>query len=189
MNTENQITVGSFEESNNIKNSIVMSDSIDEIAGALSSAQSELGAAKKDQSGFGYNYSDLAQVIASSKDALSKNGLAVVQLVGSTNDKVNLTTILTHKSGQYFKSEATVDVISMKGCNAAQNMGASLSYLRRYTYQAIIGQPSEDNDASSSGFSKKAAPKKPEPKTETKSKTSFRRKKKDTESEGGDDDI
>lgn len=136
----------------------VMSAQIGKIAGAISKAQSELGAASKDQSGYGYKYSDLAQVIESSKEVLTKNGLAIVQLVGPTTDKVVLTTILTHSSGEFFKTESSIDLIDMKGCNKAQCAGASLSYLRRYAYQAIIGQPSEDNDGSSKGFDKTSKP-------------------------------
>lgn len=132
-----------------------MSTNINEIAEALSKAQAELTSASKDNSGYGYNYSDLASVINSSRPALTKNGLAVVQLVGQTTENsVSVTTILTHKSGQFFRSTASLPVIEMKGCNAAQSAGASLSYLKRYQYQSIIGQPSEDNDASSEGFKK-----------------------------------
>ncbi len=134
-----------------------MSKDIADIATALSKAQSELDSAKKDSSGYGYNYSDLASVINTSKPILAKHNLAIVQLIGEqSKEQVSLTTILTHSSGQFFKSKATLPVIEMKGCNAAQGAGASLSYLRRYAYQAIIGQPSEDNDASSKGAAKKA---------------------------------
>jgi hypothetical protein len=52
----------------------------------------------------------------------------------------------------------------MKGCNAAQSAGASLSYLKRYQYQSIIGQPSEDNDVSSEGFKKNDRAAAPTPK-------------------------
>ena len=135
-----------------------MSKEIDKIAAALSKAQSELEGAKKDSSGYGYNYSDLSSVIGSAKPILAKHNLAIVQLIGEqTESQVSLTTILTHSSGQYFKSKATLPVIEIKGCNLAQGAGASLSYLRRYAYQAIIGQPSEDNDASSNGKAKSAS--------------------------------
>lgn len=130
---------------------------LNELATALAEAQGEMEAAKKGEEGYGYNYSDLATVIATAKPILAKHGLAVTQLVGNTVDgAVSITTILTHKSGQFIESNATLPMIDMKGCNAAQNAGASLSYLRRYAYQAIIGQPSEDNDASPNGFSKPA---------------------------------
>lgn len=186
----------------NVTTDTSMSVNIADIATALSKAQSELDSAKKDSSGYGYNYSDLASVINTSKPVLSKHGLAVVQLVGKqTNGNVEITTILTHSSGQFFKSVATLPVIEMKGTNAAQNAGASLSYLRRYAYQAIIGQPSEDNDASSKGLDKpatsakfkKATPAKKveanteESKGESSDKPNFRRKKKEetTASDGG----
>ena len=42
----------------------------------------------------------------------------------------------------------------MKGCNPAQRAGAAQSYLKRYQLQALTGLPTEDNDASSEGFSK-----------------------------------
>ena len=176
-----------------------MSNNIADIATALSKAQSELDSAKKDSSGYGYNYSDLASVINTSKPVLAKHGLAVVQLVGKQAEgNVEITTILTHSSGQFFKSVASLPVIEMKGTNAAQNAGASLSYLRRYSYQAIIGQPSEDNDASSKGLDKpatssnfkKAAPakkveaKKEEPKTDA-AKPNFRRKKTESPAASG----
>lgn len=146
-----------------------MSADVKEIATALAKAQSELESAKKDESGYGYKYSDLATVIASSRPVLSKNGLAVIQLIGkSENNAVTMTTVLTHSSGQYFKTLSSLPAIEMKGCNTAQNFGATLSYLRRYAYQAIIGQPSEDNDANSNGFDKpKAEAKAPPAKANT----------------------
>ena len=173
-----------------------MSTNIADIATALSKAQAELDSAKKDSSGYGYQYSDLASVINSSKPVLAKHGLAVVQLVGKQTDtQVEVTTILTHSSGQFFKSVATLPVIEMKGCNAAQGAGASLSYLRRYAYQSIIGQPSEDNDASSNGkekpkssanFKKEAKPAaKVEKKADSGKKPNFRRKKKEPVEEVG----
>lgn len=175
----------------------VMSDDIGEIALALSKAQGEMESAKKDSKGYGYSYSDLATVIESAKPILEKNNLAVVQLVGNTvggeNGSVSVTTILTHKSGQYFKSVASIPLVEMKSCNVAQMAGASLSYLRRYAYQSIIGQPSEDNDASSKGLDKpKAKTSFTKTTTEAKvsekatgSKPNFRKPKASTKSKGG----
>lgn len=178
-----------------VQSSSDMSSNIGDIATALSKAQSELDSAKKDSSGYGYNYSDLASVINSSKPVLAKHGLAVVQLVGKqTETQVEVTTILTHSSGQFFKSVATLPVIEMKGCNLAQGAGASLSYLRRYAYQSIIGQPSEDNDASSAGkekpktssnFKKSAAKKETKKEEPVKEKPNFRKPKKEAAASAG----
>lgn len=165
-------------------NSVEMSTEIGEIALALSLAQGELEAANKGQSGYGYNYSDLTSVINTAKPVLVKHGLAVTQLVGTNGDKPSITTILVHKSGQFFKSFADLPLIEMKGVNNAQITGAVYSYLRRYAYQAILGMSSEDNDASSNGFKKKGGTsftKKAEPAKEAIVKPEaqkFRRKKK-----------
>lgn len=157
-----------------------MSKEIDQIAGALSSAQSELEVVNKGEKGFGYNYASLASTIATANEVLKKNGLAVSQLVGTEeNGHPSITTVLMHKSGQFIKSVANMPLIEMKGVNEAQRAGAVYSYLRRYALQAILNMASEDNDASSNGFSKKASLQKDE-KSETEPKrTRFRREKKD----------
>lgn len=137
-----------------------------EFAEALCEFQFELPSAKKNNSGYGYKYSDLGTVIDTAKPVLHKHGFSVTQLICSDcKDFVKIETVLLHKSTGRISSVASLPAIVMKGCNDAQGAGASLSYLRRYTYQAIIGMASEDNDASSSGF------KKEEKKTETKKTT------------------
>ena len=128
---------------------VEMSDKIGEITKALSKAQGELEGAKKDTQGYGYNYSDLASVISTAKPILSKNGLAIVQLTGNDGDKPKVTTILSHSSGEFFRSCISMDLVEMNKVNNLQRAGATISYLRRYALQAILGMSSEDNDASS----------------------------------------
>ena len=138
---------------------VKMSNSVEHIAMALSKVQSELGSVGKDQKGYGYNYSSLASTIEVSKASLAKNNLAISQLVGnSSNGDPSVTTILLHGgSGQYFMSTASMPKVTMKGCNVAQESGATLSYLRRYALQALLNMASEDNDASSNGHTKDEA--------------------------------
>jgi hypothetical protein len=179
---------------NTVNNNTDMSTNIADIASALSSAQAELESAGKGTSGYGYNYSDLATVIQTAKPVLQKFNLAVTQLVGNDNSgNPAVTTILTHSSGQFFRSVASMPAIEMKGCNTAQQMGATISYLRRYAFQAILGMASEDNDASSNGFSKSASStstastaKKTEVTETEKSGSSFRRRRR---SSNDSDDI
>jgi hypothetical protein len=159
-----------------------MSVNINELADALSEAQPELESVSKDEKGYGYNYSSLASTITTAKPVLAKFGLAVVQLgatittakpvlakfglavvqlVGNDGDRPSVTTILTHKSGQFIRTTASMPLVEMKGVNEAQRAGAVYSYIRRYALQAILNMASEDNDASSNGTEK------------PKSKTSF----------------
>ncbi len=158
---ENAVTFGA------VNNTTLMSNDIDQIATALSAAQSELETANKGESGYGYNYSDLATVIKTAKPVLAKHGLAVTQLLSNQGDKPAVETILIHKSGQYFKSYASLPLIEMKGCNEAQRAGAVYSYLRRYAFQAILGMSSEDNDAHSDGPKKTSFSKSVSKKTNT----------------------
>lgn len=125
------------------------SEQLNEIGAALALAQAELATAKKDSSGYGYNYSDLTSVLATAKPVLEKNGLSVTQLVGkSTATEVSLTTVLLHKSGQFISEESSISIPEMNKINSTQKAGAAISYLRRYSLQAILGMASEDNDAS-----------------------------------------
>lgn len=150
------------------------SKELNELILALSKAQSELESAKKDQTGYGYNYSDLNQVILTAKPILAKNGLAISQLLGNdAQGNPSVKTMLLHSSGQYIGSTIALPAIDMKGCNPVQGAGATISYLRRYAYQSILGMSSEDNDASSNGPTSKSSPSKSESKPQ-----SFRRKKK-----------
>jgi hypothetical protein len=126
------------------------SEQINELASALAKAQGELESAGKSSRGHGYNYSDLATVISTAKPVLSKHGLSISQLVNESDvDKVSVTTMLLHSSGQFLSSTGTIKIPEMRGVNDTQKAGAALSYLRRYSLQSILGMASEDNDASS----------------------------------------
>jgi len=158
-----------------------MSESIDQLATALCAAQSELETVNKGEKGYGYTYSSLASTIEVATKVLKKNGLAVSQLVGTTeNNNPSVTTVLMHNSGQFIKSVANMPLIEMKGVNEAQRSGAVYSYIRRYALQGILNMASEDNDASSNGFDKSKSAKKSEQKESTEpERQKFRRQKKE----------
>jgi hypothetical protein len=125
------------------------SEQINELAKALCAFQAEVETAKKGSQGYGYKYSDLSQVISTAKPILAKNHLSVSQSLSHTEQGHNtIVTTLLHASGQYMQSECIVPNLQAgKNMNAAQALGASISYMRRYAYQAILGMTSEDNDA------------------------------------------
>lgn len=132
---------------------MIKSEQINELATALALAQAEIETAKKDSKAFGYSYSDLGTVIAAVKPALNKHGISFTQLIEESEPNiVKVTTLLLHKSGQFLGSTGSTEIPEMKGCNTAQKNGAAQSYLKRYQLQALTGLPTEDNDASSEGF-------------------------------------
>jgi hypothetical protein len=135
---------------------MIKSENINELATALVKAQAAIGGVHKGSKAFGYNYANLEAVIAAVKEPLNANGLSFLQLIEDSENAntVKVTTLLLHSSGQYIGSTGSTEIPEMKGCNLAQRAGAAQSYLKRYQLQALTGLPTEDNDASSEGFSK-----------------------------------
>lgn len=126
------------------------------LADALAKAQAEFRAIKKDKTAkvrmkaggeYSYNYADLSSVIDATKEALSKNGLAIMQPVEFQGERLVLHTKLLHSSGE------------MQSCfwplpaphTPAQEMGSALTYARRYSMSAILGVASEDDDDGAAG--------------------------------------
>jgi hypothetical protein len=117
---------------------------------AISKMQSELTGAYKGKEGHGYKYADLAQCISTAQTPLANNGLAVIQLLNETDKGTEIETILTHEAGGYVSSSflmAQAVLMGGGGKNPAQTMGSSITYMRRYSYCAIIGLAQTDDDA------------------------------------------
>lgn len=143
----------------------LMSENINELSTALSKAQGEIQPAIKDSNNpyFSSKYADLASVWDACRQPLSKNGLSVIQAINQSETGMILTTILTHASGQWIKSEMPLiykkaDPNDMnedgkkKKSNEIQALGSSLTYSRRYALSAMVGiAPSEDDDGNTAG--------------------------------------
>ena len=135
-----------------MSNDTMMSEKIDCLAIALSKAQSIIENVSKDKQAYGYKYADLASCLHAVKKPLADNGLSISQLV--TQDKEGkqvLATLLIHESGQWLKSMFNIENVVMKQCNGLQQIGAGLTYARRYALSAIVGLTQEDDDAMSIG--------------------------------------
>jgi len=135
------------------------SESIANLAKALSIVQGKLTYAKKDSKNpfFKSNYADLESVWDACRDLLSNNGLAVSQFPGLYSDldkSMSLVTILTHESGEYITQEMSVPVSKAD----AQGAGSALTYMRRYALAAVVGvvQADDDGNAASNPQSKPA---------------------------------
>ena len=125
-----------------------MSAQINEIATALSEFQGsikqpklskEVKVATKTGGSYKFRYADLSACMEASREGLKANGLAVVQMI----DNDRLITLLTHKSGQWFQS-----VINIRNANnlAYQDLGSAITYLKRYSFCAILGIVADDDD-------------------------------------------
>lgn len=118
------------------------SEQINEIAGALALAQSEMKNAKFNRTNphFKSRYADLSEIRDTVTPALTKNGIAVVQGTDITESGIIVFTRLVHKSGQWFESVFPI------ANDKPQAMGSSISYGRRYTLSAITSIAADDDD-------------------------------------------
>lgn len=124
-----------------------MSVSIDQISAALSAFQGSVEQPKlekevkvktKTGGSYSFKYADLCACVKAATSALKANGLSICQLV---NDG-KLVTILAHKSGQWFKSELLLPAPN----GDFQSYGSAITYLKRYSYCAILGIVADTDD-------------------------------------------
>jgi len=126
---------------------MIQSDSIANLAKALSIVQGKLTHAKKDSANpfFKSKYADLESVWDACRNLLADNDLAVAQFPGTYSEldkSMSLTTILTHESGEYISHEMSVPVTKAD----AQGAGSALTYMRRYALAAVVGVVQADDD-------------------------------------------
>lgn len=120
------------------------SEHIGELAKALSIAQGEMDAAKKDSTNpfFKNKYADLSSVIEAIKEPLRKNGLSYTQYCEHEGDQIFLTTELIHSSGQWILGKLKL-ILSKQDM---QGLGGAITYARRYSLSAMVGITQDDDD-------------------------------------------
>lgn len=125
-----------------------MSAEINEISAALSAFQGSIKqpnlgkeVSVKTTKGYTYKfrYADLSACVTAASGPLKENGLSVAQIISGQT----LITILSHKSGQWFRSETSIRIA--QGANY-QEFGSAITYLKRYSYCAILGIVADTDD-------------------------------------------
>lgn len=116
-----------------------MSESIDQITAALSAFQGEVEQPSLNKSNpyFKSRYVDLSGILKVVQPILAKNGLFVSQIISGDE----LITLLSHKSGQWIKSQAPIGAYKN-----AQDRGSALTYIKRYALSAILGIAADTDD-------------------------------------------
>lgn len=90
-----------------------------------------------------FEYADLAEVINATRDGLAANGLATFHSINNTNSNLYLTTVLAHESGEWISSGP---VFVGNENTDPKDLGAAITYLRRYTLAPLLGVAAEDDD-------------------------------------------
>ena len=141
------------------------SEQVGDLITALAKAQAEFTFASKDSTNPAFNsrYADLAANIVAVRPALSKHGIALIQLDESDVERqtASVTTSL-HYGEQWIGVTAEAPAVGLKGFNV-QSIGACWTYLRRYTLQALCGLASDDDDGNSLQVENKPAQKRTTP--------------------------
>ena len=120
-------------------------EQIGELIGALSKAQGTITSALKNKKNafFKSSYADLPAVWDACRAPLSNNGLAIVQMIEGSEDKMYLVTILGHSSNQWIKSKLPIILGPKKD---QQALGSCITYARRYALSAMVGICQDDDD-------------------------------------------
>ncbi len=121
------------------------SDSIGNLAKALSAAQAEMGPARKGSKNpfFKSSYADLTQVTDVIRLPLASHGIAYVQTIEpGEGGQINILTSLIHESGEWVESCLPIKPVKQD----PQGIGSAISYGKRYGLQAIVCLPSADDD-------------------------------------------
>ncbi len=122
-----------------------MSDKCDIVLSKLMKAKQGIGTVKKDSKNPFHksNYASLNAYIDASEEHLIENGLILVQAGnGSFSEPIIVATLIHPESGQWLKSY--LPILNPK--LDSQGLGASVTYMRRYSIATLLGLVSEDDD-------------------------------------------
>jgi hypothetical protein len=140
------------------------SETVGAISAALSAAQAAMPTAAKNAKNphLRNTYADLEAVWTAARSVLGAHGLAVVQLPVVEADQAGVSCILTHASGEWFRSDLLLPIGESRGINKAQAVGVCISYARRYTLAAMLGiATGDDTDGATTAKPKPRAQPKP----------------------------
>jgi hypothetical protein len=76
------------------------------------------------------------------RTALSQNQIAVVQGTSVIEDRVIVTTMLIHASGEFISDQLSMNITK----DSPQAIGSAITYARRYSLASLAGVVSDDDD-------------------------------------------
>jgi hypothetical protein len=136
------------------------SESIKELATALSKVQGQIKPAIKDSANpfFHSTYADLESVWNVCREPLTKNGLSILQMPGNFFEgRMWLITRLMHSSGEWIEQEMSMPVAKQDshGCSSA------VTYMRRISLAGFCGIVQTDDDGNAAAQPKAPIQNKP----------------------------
>jgi len=123
-----------------------------ELAKALAAAQSQFPAIERSKDvrvqtktggSYTFAYAPLDAILNAVRPVLTKNGLAVSQLLANVNGAPALKTMLLHEGGELLAESCPLPT---NGSTSAQEFGSLVTYMRRYALVALLGIATEEDD-------------------------------------------
>ena len=122
------------------------SESITKLLESFTKAQADFPTLPKDKNGYNYRYTDLDTVISTVRPILAKYNLGFMQaLTTLESGKWAISTRIFNNAGEWIEDTTTLPDVSLAKGNAAQNVGAAITYMKRYTLCAMLGISSDED--------------------------------------------
>lgn len=111
----------------------------------------------------GYKYFELSDILNAVTDINESIGLATVETV--TAEKATLTVVNSTKPEETIVFEVPMSTAELKGCHPVQQLGAAITYIRRYLYQNAysVSEPDQLDSGKQEMRERKPAPQKVAP--------------------------
>ena len=121
-----------------------MSETIGDLATALSKAQGQIEAATKGSvnPAFRSKYADINALRDAIREPLAVNDLSLLQFPRTLEGRVEVETMILHKSGEYMSETLSMPVSKQD----AHGIGSALTYARRYGMSAMLNLAADDDD-------------------------------------------
>lgn len=121
------------------------SENIGSLVAAMAKAQLEVRNPALDRAHphfKGFRYASLGAHLDAIREPFARHGLIVTQGVESSDKGVSVTTMIAHGSGEWMRSSVGMDLPERA---TAQNLGAIVTYLRRYAIASIALLTGDDD--------------------------------------------
>lgn len=132
------------------------SESIVEISKALAAVQAEMKPAINNAINpyFNSEYADYEAVKDAAQPYLTKNKLAVIHVPWVQDGRMYLECVVLHESGQWISGMYPVNPVK----NDPQSIGAAVTYAKRYSFSAMVGVVTKDDDDDGNAATKPQRP-------------------------------
>lgn len=135
------------------------SETIGKISEALAKAQGEMKPASFDSTNphFRSKYASLTAIMEACRSSLSTNNIAIVQGTSVEENRVIVTTMLVHSSGEFISDQLSLNTVK----DTPQGVGSAITYARRYSLSSMVGIVSDEDDDAEGATDNNVKPSRP----------------------------